>query len=215
MNATAKDLVVLCACKDGEFAVRGLLSRHKAIGIRPIDFKILRYSSEKDNGCLNKADEFLRTMTNQYNYALVLFDKDGCGREARNRVELEDDVRGKLSRSGWGERADVIVIEPELDIWVWSDSPKVDECLGWSGRSPEVRDWLKQNKRAFWHDNAPKPQRPKEAMEAALEEVHKPWSSSIFEKLGKTVSVERCVDPAFLKLKNKLQEWFPAEAEKS
>ncbi len=212
MNATAKDLVVLCACKDGEFAVRGLLSRHKAIGIRPIVFKILRYSSEKDNGCLNKADEFLRTMTNQYNYALVLFDKDGCGREARNRVELEGVVRGKLSRSGWNERADVIVIEPELEVWVWSDSPEVDECLGWRGKTPNVREWIKQNKNAFWPDDTPKPLRPKEAMQAAMKKAGKQRSSSIYQKLGEKVSVERCVDPAFLKLKSRLQEWFPAEA---
>ncbi|MFH1539858.1 MAG: hypothetical protein ABIH66_12975 [bacterium] len=210
MTDYLKDLVILCACKNGEFAVKGLLSRVEALGIRQIVVDTFIHP-ESDPGCLNRADDFLRSMTNQYKQALVIFDRSGCGQESKTRQELENEVQGKLSRSGWDQRSNVIVVDPELDIWVWSDSLNVDICLGWSGRQPDVRNWIKQNKNDFWPEDTEKPLKPKEAMEEALREVRKPRSSAVYRKLGESVSVDRCVDPAFLKFKRKLHEWFPAE----
>jgi hypothetical protein len=53
-----------------------------------------------------------------------------------------------------------------------------------------------------------KPARPKEAVEGALRIVKKPISSSIYAELVRRVSLEHCVDPAFMKLKSNLQGWF-------
>ncbi|MEW5920448.1 MAG: hypothetical protein AB1796_05725 [Bacillota bacterium] len=36
-------------------------------------------------------------------------------------------------------------------------------------------------------------------------------SSSLFYNLAKTVGLKRCQDPAFIKLKTKLREWFSGE----
>ena len=55
-----------------------------------------------------------------------------------------------------------------------------------------------------------KPVRPKEAAEAALRKVRRPRSSNIYRKLAEVVSLQLCTDPAFLKLKSILQNWFPA-----
>jgi hypothetical protein len=54
-----------------------------------------------------------------------------------------------------------------------------------------------------------KPQRPKEALERALQEVRKPRSSAIYRQLASTVSLEGCTDPSFRRLKTTLQTWFP------
>jgi hypothetical protein len=40
--------------------------------------------------------------------------------------------------------------------------------------------------------------------------VRKGRSSAIFFELAQRVSVNRCIDPAFLKFKNTLRQWFPA-----
>ena len=53
-----------------------------------------------------------------------------------------------------------------------------------------------------------KPSRPKEATEEALKEARIPRSSSIYQQLGEKVSLVRCVDPAFNKLKTTLKNWF-------
>ena len=47
-------------------------------------------------------------------------------------------------------------------------------------------------------------------MEKILRMKSKPRSSSIYLALAKRVSLQRCQDPAFLKLKTTLASWFSA-----
>ena len=49
---------------------------------------------------------------------------------------------------------------------------------------------------------------PKKAMEAAMGEVRKPRSATIFEKLAKSVDFRRCEDRSFIKLTNTLRKRF-------
>jgi hypothetical protein len=62
--------------------------------------------------------------------------------------------------------------------------------------------------RGFLEEDELKPARPKEALEAALRVVRVPRSSAIYKALAEKVSLSRCTDPAFLKLKTVLQQWF-------
>lgn len=135
-------------------------------------------------------------------------DREGCGREAAGREQLEKEIEFRLDDSGWEDRAAAVVIDPELEIWVWSDSPHVDAIIGWEGRDPPLRTWLKD--REFLREDQIKPLRPKEALEGALRVSRTPRSSSIYLKLAQKVSLERCIDPSFVKLKIILQEWFRA-----
>lgn len=100
------------------------------------------------------------------------------------------------------------MIDPELETWVWSESPHVDAALGWSGRSPDLRSWLTE--RGWLDSGNPKPRRPKEAVEKALWAIRKARSSAIYAQLARKVTVSGCVDPAFSKLKATLQTWFVA-----
>jgi hypothetical protein len=70
-----------------------------------------------------------------------------------------------------------------------------------------LRSWLDANGFEF-KDNL-KPARPKEALEAALRAVRKARSSSIYRELAERVSIKRCRDMAFIKLRDKLNRWFP------
>jgi len=138
---------------------------------------------------------------------MVLFDREGSGREDAERAQLESEIERILGANGWQERAAVIVVDPELEAWVWSDSPEVDEVLGWTARTQDLRSWV-QSATAFWPAGQVKPQRPKEAFDAALRKVGKRHSPSVFEDLAARVSTNRCVDPAFGKFKSVLQRWF-------
>lgn len=205
MSQGQKDLVILAADKDFEFTLKGILTRCHSLGIRQPSCDLYVHPHH-DPGCFKTGHDFLRPFVNRYTHALVLFDKEGCGQEQMTRDGLEREVEGRLNQSGWGDRASVIVPDPELEIWVWSDSPHVATILGWAGRHPDLMTWL-ISKRMF-DPQRPKPDRPKEAMELVLREVRKSRSSAIFLQLAGSVSLDRCVDPAFLKLKEKLKLWF-------
>ena len=202
-----KDLIILVADKNMEHTLRGLLSRPPALRIREITFDLYVHPN-RDGGCLNQGDEFLRPFVRLYSHALVIFDHEGCGHENDHSSILEKNLEKELSVSGWEEQAKVVVIHPELEVWVWSDSPHVESVLGWQGRNPDLRTWL--HSRSYTFDENGKPLSPKEAMDDALRAVNKAHSSALFNKLAQTVSFERCTDPAFIRLKNILRSWFQA-----
>jgi hypothetical protein len=206
----SKDLFVLVADNNMKFAVKGILGRPDAIKIRELrdnrDFICLIHP-EHDPGCLRTGDLFSKPFVNQFAHALILFDREGSGQDTSAR-DMEAEVEGKLSR-GWGDRAAAVVIDPELEIWVWSSSIHVDSVLGWKDRNPKLRDWLKS--KGYLDKGQVKPKSPKEAMELALRTTDVPRSSSIYEEIAQKVSLERCTDPSFAKLKAILQKWFPVE----
>lgn len=199
------DLAILVADKNMEATVVGLLTRAQSIGIRQISFD-LSVHPEKDPGCLLRSHEFLRLFQKTCSYALVMFDLDGCGQSTATRESLEQDVENRLSKSGWSGRCAAIVLDPELEAWVWSDSPEVDRATGWTGRSPGLRGWLLDN--GYLGQEGAKPNPPKEALESALRQVKKPRSSSIYGVLARSVGLGRCTDLAFAKFKSTLQNWF-------
>lgn len=203
-----QDLVVLVADKNMEFAVKGILGRFPALKIREV-IPVVHVHPEKDPGCLLRGHEFLSLFQNQFAHALILLDREGCGQEKIDRETLEIEIESRLSQSGWDGRVAAVVIDPELEMWVWSDSPQVDAVLGWQGKNPELRSWLKTKN--FLQEGQAKPARPKEALESVLRMARKPRSSSLYLQLAKQVGLERCVDPAFAKLKTILQTWFPAD----
>jgi hypothetical protein len=205
-SLSSKDLVVLAADKDMEETLLGLLRRERSLGIRKISFAIYRHPG-RDSSCRTNGASFLRSFCNQFSHAVLIFDHDGSGAEATAAEQLEEDLESQLERNGWQDRAAVIVIEPELESWVWSDSTEVDQVVGWGGRIPDLRRWLVDV--GFLPTTSVKPKQPKEAFRQALRHVRKQPSAALFKQLALRVSFRRCEDRAFQKLVAKLQEWFP------
>lgn len=204
-NTAVKDLVVLAADSNMEFAVRGILSRAPSLQIRSATFDVLVHP-EHDPGCLRRGAALLSPLTAQYRHALVMFDLEGCGQEAQGREELERGVEEELAVHWTAERCAVVVIEPELENWVWSDSPHVETYLGWE----QGTLFAKLRAGGVLVAGSSKPARPKESMEWALRERRKQRSSKTYERIAGAVSLSRCIDPSFLKLKGTLQRWFAA-----
>lgn len=204
---TRRDLVVLTADKNWTSALRGLLSRAPALGIRPIQAEIIPHP-RKDPGCVNEGIAFLSNFSDQYDYGLLVFDYEGCGRErTASPRDLQNDLDQQFSQSRWGDRAKAIVLSPELEAWVWSDSPHVDHVVGWKGRQPALRSWLVDQ--GWLQEGAVKPEYPKKAFEAALKVIKKQRSSSLYQQIAERVSLSRCQDPSFLEFKDILRQWFP------
>jgi hypothetical protein len=100
-GAGAKDLAVLIADKNMEGAIRGLLSRPQALGLRDISCDLYVHP-DRDPGCLRRGHDFLQPFTHRYAHGLVVFDREGSGQEAVSRADLEQQVEQRLSSSGWG-----------------------------------------------------------------------------------------------------------------
>lgn len=200
------DLVVLVADKNQEATIRALLqNRCASLAIRQVRFAI-QVHPRRDPGVLREAADFLRTYADLAEHALVVFDRVGAGQKVRSASDLATDLGERLSKSGWDDRAVTVVIDPELEAWVWSDSPHVSEILGWTEEPVKLQEWL--TSRALWNKGEPKPGDPKAALEAVLREVRLPRSSAIYAELATKVSFRRCADPAFRKLTATLADWF-------
>lgn len=200
-----KDLIVLVADKNMEATFNQLLNRNQSLGIREISFDIFVHQN-KDPGCRAESDRFLVSFSRQYLYSIVVFDREGCGSRLSSD-ELETQIEQKLSIVGWENKSIVLVLDPELEVWLWTQSPHVDEALGWDDNDPSLREWL--YKSGFTHDQKEKPYRPKEALEAVLHKLKKPRSSALYAQIAKNVSLVGHREHCFLKLVNKLHEWFP------
>ena len=211
MVDSKRDLVILVPDRTFRLVVSTLIRRHASLAIRPVSLDIHAHT-QFDPGCFRKCHEFLCPFLPTHSRALVLFDKHGCGREAVPTGELEQEVEERLRRSGWEGRAGAVVVDPELEIWAWSDSPEVERCLGWAGRQPPLRERLRR--KGLWEPGSAKPADPKAAMALALREAGIAPARPVFEQLAASVGLRRCTDRAFVRFREILQRWFPPQEEK-
>ncbi|MCB9851983.1 MAG: hypothetical protein H6819_02720 [Phycisphaerales bacterium] len=210
-----RDLFIVVPDLDTENAITSLLgARQQSLGVR-LDFDpdrppkgdLLRYN-KRDSGCYKDAVNLLRRPQLTHRHAILLFDRDGSSADTRTRISIESELESKLSQSGWSEGdIAVVVIEPELEAWVWADSPRVADVLGWEDHRSRLRPFLEGE--GLWDRDSEKPHDPKAAMKSALRKVKKPHGARIYADLASTVGLGRCQDPAFAKLRSTLARWFP------
>lgn len=201
-----KDLILLVADKNMQFALQGGLSRPASLGIRPISFDF-RVHPGRDGGVRSNGSQMLALEKARFSHALLVLDHEGSGAAALNSLDLETRLDEELGPA-WGSRAKSIVIEPEVDVWMWGSDNKLAEVLKWS-RQQSIRDWLRDAGFGFLENG--KPQRPKEALEEVFKACKHPRSSAAYQQIAASISLARCGDPAFQRLKTRLQDWFPTE----
>ena len=202
-----KDLYVLVADQDMLQTMEALLNRGTSLGIRPIKYAIGKHI-HRDPGCRTGASQYLRSRINEYRCALVMFDRLGCG-DSATREEIQHNVEFDLGRNGWRDRSKVIVIDPELETWVWNGSNHVPRILGWPGGYQELKAWL--GTKDLWPSGSAKPSDPKKAMRATLRKCKKNVSARLFSQLARSSTFRYCQDSAFTEFKDTLQYWFPTK----
>ncbi len=199
-----KDLVLLVADKNMQFALQGALSRPLALGIRPISYEF-RSHMGRDGGVRTTGASVLAGEAVRFHHALMLLDIQGCGQE-NDPAGLEHELDRQLHLV-WDERGKAIVIEPEVDVWLWGADNALREAVQWPEHGP-IRDWLQG--KGFEFNAEGKPMRPKEALDA-MRPVHKqPRSSALYEKITRRISLKNCTDAAFVRLRTQLATWFAA-----
>lgn len=201
-----KDLVLLVADKNMHFALKGALERPEALGIRPVQYEIPVHPG-RDGGMRKSGPEILALERRRFTHALAMLDFEGSGTDLANGRELEARLDERL-KSVWNTQAKAIVIEPELDIWMWGSDNAIQEVIRWpSGRI--IRQWLLEQ--GFQFRSNGKPDRPKEALESLLQELKRPRSSALYHEIASKISLRKCRDEAFQRLRRQLVTWFPRQ----
>jgi len=199
-----KDLLLLVADKNAHFALKGALGRPEAMGMRSIQFDFIVHPG-RDGGVRKSGPELLALERHRFRHALLVLDFEGSGTDRPGAEALEAELDARLAPR-WAATAKAIVIDPEVDVWIWGGDRAVEEVFAWPP-GQGVRDWLRE--KGFDLADHGKPVRPKEALEAALRFAGLPRSSALYQRVAEKISLRHCVDPAFLRLRHQLAAWFP------
>jgi hypothetical protein len=119
-----KDLLVILAGKNDEAVIRSVLSRHQDIGIHHLIFEINRLGS--DSKVVGYGPTLALAEKNRYRYFLCIWDHQGSGREKRMKPnQVQGIVQKSLNGKTLKGRSKALVIDPELEIWLWQDKEAI------------------------------------------------------------------------------------------
>lgn len=208
-----RDCLFLVADKNMEGMLKGFFSRNafcQTLGCGHFDFDyrqdLVVAHGQNDPGLYTRANEFLQPYVGTHRHAVVIVDAEWDG--SPGEAVISQRINDHLISAGWSEGCGcAVVIAPELENWVWQDSPHVCSALGFDGAFTALRTALENQ--GFWQQNTAKPDRPKEAVEWVLRQSRKGRSSAIYHQLAMRVTARGCTDAAFDTLRNTLVRWFP------
>jgi hypothetical protein len=167
-----------------------------------------RVGGDTDGGIWKHAADNLRPFRAKYEHAVVILDADFAPNPGAD--VLRQDISAAMLRSGWPtERFLVVIIEPELEAWLWAPNLNVAQAFGF-GDFERLRAALEREN--VWNRGEAKPHDLKAARNFAAKQGGKKTGGPIFKAVFSTISqaaCERCEERGFICLRNALQEWFP------
>ncbi|MEU0519107.1 hypothetical protein [Streptosporangium sp. NPDC006007] len=203
---TKRDVVFLVADTGMEQMLRGFLGRprvHRSLRCGPFGFdprEDVFVAPTKDPGVYGTARELLRPFERLHRRAVVMLDADWDGSPGAKAIHHHI---GRCLDGAWEHYA-VVVIDPELEAWVWQDNPNVAEALKCS---TDFRKNLADS--GHWPHDHLKPPDPKSALDHLRRRHRADGSNAAFRRLAEKISVRHCQDPAFNHLCEHLRAWFP------
>lgn len=194
------------------FLSRGYLEGRLGCRTFDIDFQqdvvVNVRNGNTDGGIHWRAHILLRRYTRSHQNAVVMLDQNFGGQLSAAVVRGE--ILGNLLRHGWSaECVEVVVIDPELEIWLWQRrNPHIASAFGYNG-AVSLEEFLEAE--GFWPSAAMKPAKPKEAAYLLLRRYRTGVPMVVYTRIIEHISVGGCQDPAFSRLVGALQRWFPVE----
>ena len=202
-----KDLFILTADKSIKLTLEILLTRRReSLRIRKLSFDIAEHPN-RDPGVKNTGLEFIRALRGRYSKFILIFDYRGCG-SSESPESIRKNLLREAKRANMSDNLEVIIINPELEIWVWKSVIHLARIINWE--ESQIREWLNSN----YQLEQGKPKEPKQAFESLLYKTNKKKSSSYFAELAEQVSLENCQNQAFNLLVETLRRWFPQQPQK-
>lgn len=205
-----KDLLLLAADADAGAFFSSLISRGEALGIRPITLDTDRHPG-RDSGVVQSGPELLSMRKGQYRRTLLILDHHGSGRDQRmSPSELAASLQLRLDQCTWTHKSLVVVLEPEVERWLWSTGAALARHFGVSQDvlTRYANHWCKSV--GLTLDDA-KAEKPKELFEGVVRgSLRRTLSPRDFARIGALASVRALsAEPDFVRLRAALRGWFP------
>jgi len=188
------------------------------LGTAPFSFHaerdlVVPEKGRNDPNVYLQAHVILRGYLATHRHAVVMLDE--AWEHRRQPEEIVGHIRRNLVQSGWREgQFEIVLIRPELEVWIWQDNPHVQRAFyrrlsaAERARLPPLRTWLRDQ--GLWPEGQPKPSDPKAAVLRARAQFRAGSQTSIYVEICRSVSLQGCQDPAFHQLRDALRRWFPA-----
>ena len=240
-----KPLLLFVADSECAGTLRGFFERpkfHTSLGCGPIEVDGVVFNPEQDirvhpghdPGMWTDPHTVLQAEHKNFQHAFIILDAAWDG--APPAEQIVSDIEGLVqARASWERsRFEVILIQPELEAWIWQRNPHVAEAFEFTGCDAELWTFLasqalrldkERKKHRFvpanplaqlppaWPTNQAKPENPKGLVEALAHLCQSGPTSGIFNEISSTISVRGCKDLAFLRLRDTLRRWFPKKRE--
>lgn len=204
-------------------AFLGLAHKHTKLGTSPFGFDAERdliCSGSRDSGndplVMKHGPSLLRPYKETHRHAVVVL--DFAFEHKKTPQEIIAELKRAMIGAGWEDsRFEVVVIQPELEVWLWQDNPCLQEIFYRNlspqerASTPPLRDWLREQ--TLWPDCHPKPPDPKSAMKQAASAFRAGSPSAVFSEVFRRISTHGCQDVAFHSLRDALRRWFPVPKE--
>ena len=183
----------------------------QSLGCGAFDFDplldLIVAAGDNDPGLYIRGHELLRPFQASHHRAVIVLDAAWEGTPGAEAIT--EHLTGQIEATGWNREAfRVIVIDPELENWIWQQNDHVARGLGFDSRQALMADPHLQQ---AWPEGQTKPNTPKEILETLLRKRRIPRSSAIYKQITSQVAVRRCQDDAFRLLLETLRGWFPPE----
>jgi hypothetical protein len=240
-----RPLLILTADYECVATLRGFFERrdfHKKLGCGPIQLGGIFFDSERDirvhpghdSGVSKDPQLVLLPERNRYDKALVILDQAWSGAPDADEIVANIETIAEHEARWQRERFEVILIQPELEAWIWQRNIHVCEAFEFSGSENELWDLLslrsleldsRSKKHVFvpvdtlaalapaWSLQDPKPTNPKGVVEALTRHCGSGPASGVFNEIARTIGVRNCVDKSFHKMRDALCRWFPSQRE--
>jgi hypothetical protein len=208
-----RDCIFLLADTNMKAAFEGFLCReqfHRSLGCGAFSFNanldLVVAAGDNETGLYTRGHELLRPYVKTHAHAIVVLDAEWDASPGAAAISAHVSIN--LHKSGWNKNnCKVIVIDPELENWIWQRNDHVACALGIDSSS----NFSKAIGLDVWPDGQAKPNKPKETLEAVLRDKRIPRSSSIYKNITSRISASNCHDQSFQLLQSTLQSWFPLE----
>jgi len=163
-----------------------------------------------DPGCYWEGPELIadRVQADSRLYGMLLLDFAWEGHSHRCPEEMQQHLQQRMERAG--QRALAVVLDPELEEWVFVRSPRAIEAMGWTDWN-EAKRVLQEA--GLWKKECTKPEDPKKAMEVLLRSKGIPRSSSVYREIARFAGLKHCRSRSFTRIRMALQRWFSIQGE--